>query len=353
MKAIQLVVSIFLLMALPFCGKNPVNGDDDPREWQLLGLEEESIAAIAVDPFDENVIYAGSTINYNTDEFGGLFKSTDGGASWNTLIGGTIIRDIDIHPTNTQIIYVLGGKGLVSKTANGGQTWVAADSGLPGLHVGLYGTPGVLAIDPLHPDTLYTGVSGSFMGNLFKSTDGGQTWRAIGDTILWSGVTAIAIDPQNTNIVYAGTADIGAISKSTDGGTSWKRLDFPEVGIVHDLLVHPAHPEIVYAGTWMYGFYFSNNGGTSWQKANLGLADTTSVRKIVLSPAGRIYIAANDMEKGAVYESVQDNIHWTMIGDHGFGRVNMIAISKRSVIHVGVNIGIYMLSDPVNYENNP
>jgi len=328
-------VTIYLHLTDTTVIPNPTLG-----EWFLLGLESESITAIAVDPFDENVIYAGSTINYNADEFGGLFKSADGGASWNTLISGTIIRDIDIHPTNPQIIYVLGGGALVSKTADGGQTWVAADSGL---RVGLYGTPGVLAIDPLHPDTLYTGVSSNFGGNLFKSTDGGRTWRAIGDTILWNGVTAIAIDPQNTNVVYAGTAWIGAISKSTDGGASWERMDFPEVGIINDLIVHPSHTNNVYTGTWRYGFYFSTNGGTSWENANTGLPDTVGVRRVQLSDAGHIYIAANDMGKGAAYLRSQDE-HWTMIGAQTFVRINTIAVSRRGAVYAGVS-GIYVLSD--------
>ena len=345
------ILSMVAILLFASCGKNPtnsnpINSDYEAQEWQLLGLAEENITAIAVDPFDENIIYAGSTINSALNRRGGLFKTTDGGASWNTLISSTIIRDIDIHPTNPQIIYVLGGGALVSKTADGGQTWVAADSGL---RVGLYGTPGILAIDPLRPDTLYTGVSAHMAGDLLKSTDGGRNWRAIGEKILGNGVTAIAIDPTASNTIYAGTAAIGAISKSTDGGTSWKRLDFPEVGIVYDLLVHPAHSNIVYAGTWRHGFYFSRNGGANWQDANLGLPDTTTVLKISALSTMKIYIAAKARQKGGVFTSDGDAIHWSLLGDHSFGvGASTITATPEVAILAGA-AGIYKLSDRIDH----
>ncbi len=321
--------------------------DDISSGWQLLGLEEERIMAIAVDPIDENIIYAGSG---SPGPLGGLFKSTDGGESWDTLISGTIIKDIDIHPTNPQIVYVTGYNwGWINKTADGGQTWVAADSGL---RVGLYGVPGVSAIDYLHPDTLYTGVSSNFGGNLFKSIDGGRTWRAIGDTILWNGVTAIAIDPQNTNVIYAGTAWIGAICRSTDGGGSWERLHFPDGEIVTDLLVHPSNSEIIYASRSRDGFYMSLDGGTSWQRTNTGLADTIAVYQIAISPGGQVYFAGYSHGKYAVYGSSPGTIQWTMLGNRDFeGGINTVFVSKSDAIFAGGK-GIYSVSEATNHEDN-
>ncbi|MEE9465628.1 MAG: carboxypeptidase-like regulatory domain-containing protein [Candidatus Neomarinimicrobiota bacterium] len=323
-----------------------------PGEWLLLGLESESISAIAVDPSNENVIYAGSRINYDADKFGGLFKSIDGGTSWDTLISGTIIRDIDIHPTNPQIIYVLGGGALVSKTTDGGQTWMAADSGL---HVGQhYATPGVLAIDPLNPDTLYVGSSAIGGGYLFKSTNGGLSWKKIGQSdIVYGGVTALAIDPDNSDILYVGTDMAGAILRSTDGGKNWDRLDFPEVGIVYDLLVHPIYSTHVFAGTWRYGFYFSTNSGASWHQANSGLSDTSWVNKIFIA-SNKVYISANGGGNGTVYYSFQDSYYWIRLGkksfEPGIYTANLSPRSNRLLIGAE---GLYVLSDSVNHENNP
>ncbi len=337
----RLTIVLTILFASIFTAcQEPKSSSNSSYEWSLLGLEEESINAIAVDPSDDRTIYAGSTINYDANKFGGLFKSIDGGSSWDTLMSGTIIRDIDIHPANPQIIYVLGGGALVSKTTDGGRTWVAADSGLV---LGLYGVPGILAIDPLNPETLYMGSNDFGVAYLYKSSDGGLNWKRIGQSdIVYGGVTALAIDPDNSDILYVGTEGVGAILKSTDGGTSWDRLDFPEVGIVNDLLVHPAHPEIVYAGTWRYGFYYSTNGGTTWENANTGLPDTVGVRRVQLSDAG-IYIAANDMSKGAAYLRSQDG-RWTMVGAQTFVRINTIAVSRRGTVYAGA-LGIYVLSD--------
>lgn len=348
-KARATIVVTFLLVSIFTACQDPNSSGNPSYEWSLLGLEEESITAIAVDPSDENIIYAGSTINYIADEFGGLFKSIDGGANWDTLISSTIIRDIDIHPTNPQIIYVLGGGALVSKTADGGRTWVAADSGL---RVGLYGVPGVLAIDPLHPDTLYTGVSSNFGGNLFKSTDGGQTWLGIGGDMELEGVTALALDQHHTNVVYAGTAGIGAIHKSTDGGGSWERLDFPEAEIVWDLLVHSSNSKIIYASRSHGGFYMSLDGGTSWRRTNTGLADTIVVYQIAISPGEQVYFAGYSDGEYAVYRSSPYTIQWTMVGDRSFeGRINTVHVSKKGAIFAGGE-GIYTLSEAADHDDN-
>jgi photosystem II stability/assembly factor-like uncharacterized protein len=325
------------------------------QEWQLLGLEAEKVIAIAVDPFDEKIIYAGSASDFSAGKRGSLFKSTNGGASWDTLLAGVTVTDIDIHPFNSQIIYMTGGINFLTpsgifKSMDGGKNWIKADSGIR-IFYSEEG-PYVLAIDPLHPDTLYAGTGGFFGGNLYKTTDGGKQWQAIGDgTYILNGVAAIAIDPKNTRIVYVGTAQNGALLKSIDGGKNWKQLNFPDVGIVHDLLVHPLNSDIVYAGTWYHGFYFSRNAGTSWQRANAGLPDTNSVRKIVTAKT-KVYIAANDRKKGASYESFQNNINWKMVGNKSFEQgVNFVSYSaKQNRLLLGAP-GIYKLTIRSNVES--
>lgn len=313
----------------------------------MLGLEGEEISAIEVDPFDEDVIYAGSTSDFSLGKVGGFFKSIDSGATWDTLVRGVTVRDIDIHPSNTQIIYLTGGINYLTtfgifKTTDGGMSWFRTDTSI---HYVPEEGPGVLAIDPLNPYTLYVGTSGFGTGHLYRSKNGGLSWEKIGERdIVYGGVTGLAIDWQNSDVLYVGTDMAGAILKSTDGGAMWNRLDFPEVGIVHDLLVNPSDLDIVYAGTWRYGFYLTTNAGTTWHSTNAGLPDTVSVRRISVSPGKEIYIAGNDMRKGAVYETAQDNIEWTMIGNATFERINTIAGSKEGAIYGGAT-GIYMLSD--------
>ena len=327
--------------------REPNSAGNSSYEWTLSGLEEETIHAIAADPTDGNIIYVGSISNFSAGTVGGLFKSIDGGAVWDTVIRGITVLDIDIHPCATQTVYITGGINLLTgpgilKTTDGGETWARADSGI---HITWEEGPIVLAIDPVHPETLYVGTGGPFGGNIYKSTNGGQTWQSIGDNLLdLAGVTAIAIDPNNTSVVYAGTADIGAISRSTNGGGRWERLDFPEVGIVYDLLVDPINSGTIYAGTWRHGFYLSTDGGDSWQEENVGFEDTVYVVKIGLLSDGELILAVFNQRKGAAYRSKLDNIEWSIVDTLIFWEgINTLFISDNDQVAVGAR-GIYLLS---------
>ncbi|MFQ5485329.1 MAG: WD40/YVTN/BNR-like repeat-containing protein, partial [Desulfobacterales bacterium] len=83
------------------------------QEWRSLGLENEPITVITVDWSNPEVIYAGSGSNFSAGTVGGIFKTTNGGASWDTLVRGVTVQDIDIHPQNPDILYAtLGINGL-------------------------------------------------------------------------------------------------------------------------------------------------------------------------------------------------------------------------------------------------
>ncbi len=342
---------MMVLLLLISCGEDPVEPTNHQsiQQWELLGLEGEAINAIAVDQFNENVIYAGSSSDFSAGKVGGVFKSNDNGTAWDTLVRGITVRDIDIHPVNSDIVFVTGGinyltpQGLL-KTIDGGVNWFRADTNLT-----LFPEEGlmVLAIDPLYPDTLYLGTGGVFGGKLYKSADGGQTWEAIGTDVdyLQDGITAIAIDPSNPDIIYVGTPWFGAILKSKDGGGSWNRLNFPEVGIINDLLVHPDNSKTVYAGTWGSGFYISRNSGESWNVVNNGLLDTSQVLKIDVSHT-QIYAAVSFRDTGVVFTSYQDNINWVVVGEHGFKqRIRSVKYIYGSEKLLMGSSGIYMLAE--------
>lgn len=84
-------------------------------DWQFLGLENENITAIAGDWSNPDIIYAGSSSNFSTGTAGGIFKSTNAGADWDTLIRGVTVRDIDIHPKNPEIIYAALGLNVLTQ----------------------------------------------------------------------------------------------------------------------------------------------------------------------------------------------------------------------------------------------
>src|SRR5207249_2244542 len=131
-----------------------------------------------------------------------------------------------------------------------GTSWNA--TGLSNLRGGIGFTSG-LAIDPQTPTTLYA-TSGSYVGSLFiggvfKSTDGGESWSAVSAGLPNLPVPALAIDPQTSTTLYAGTQG-GGVFKSTDGGESWSDFNTGLTNLlVSSVVVDPRRPTTLYAGT--------------------------------------------------------------------------------------------------------
>lgn len=204
-----------------------------------------SIGSIAVAPSDETILYAGegeNTMRGNVSEgLGGMWRSDDGGRSWKNIglkDGRHIIRII-IHPKNPDIVWaaVMGHlfgpneERGVYKTTDGGKTWKRT------LFVNNQTGCSDLVMEPGNPSVLYAGTwrlirtphsleSGGEGSGLWKSTDGGETWKNIsGNKGLpkntW-GIVGVAVAPSNSNKVYAIIENKdGGLYMSTDGGTTW------------------------------------------------------------------------------------------------------------------------------------
>jgi photosystem II stability/assembly factor-like uncharacterized protein len=218
-----------------------------------VGMGDTLVAALAVDPTNPSIVYCGT----NDD---GMFKTSDGGANWSSVLFEAPIYSVAIDPSTPTTIYA-GAAAAIYKTVNGGQGWFPIDNGL---FFGIV-ADGVrsVAIDPSAPDTLYAGISG---GDLYKSTDGGGSWSSV---LAGKFFSAIAVDPRNSATVYAATGIINGggegVFRSTDGGTSWTlasdgltRLD------VRALAVDPLRAGTIYAGTWGGGVFVSRDGADSW-----------------------------------------------------------------------------------------
>ena len=121
--------------------------------------------------------------------------------------------------------------------------------------------------------TLY---AGGVTGGVFKSTDGGESWYALNDLMPNLNINTLAQDPNNNNVIYAGTGEwgggfIGAgIFKTTNGGVNWSQLDnTTEYYYVQRIVVSPNDSNVVYAATYM-GLYKSSDAGKNWTKINSG-----------------------------------------------------------------------------------
>jgi len=311
------------------------------QQWEYLGLPE-LITGIAVQGRD--TIYASTP--------GSIFKTTNSGAVWDTLVQNTIVIDLKMHPFNPQVLYAAVGGSVnppygILKTTDGGTNWFHADSGiLVNWETGVQ----VVQFDPLQPETLYAGTAGFFSGNMYKTTNGGRNWNSVvapGDTSqLHLGVISIAVHPETTDIVYAGTEGFGNLLKTTDGGLTWALTGLQNAYPV-DVAIDSSEPLLLYAGVAPNsgGAQRSTDGGSTWTIVNSGLPPQSQTGKFVFDKARRtVYAAVGTVgDSGGVFVSANLGLLWSRM--NGLPVTNGAALffqQSHSELNVGVsNYGIY------------
>jgi photosystem II stability/assembly factor-like uncharacterized protein len=196
---------------------------------------------IAVSESDPSIIYVGYAV-------GGVFKSDNNGTTFSPVFetyGTASIGDIAIHPTNPNIVYVGTGEANNRQTSSFGDgIYKTTDGGKTFANIGLKDTQTIarIVIDAKNPETVYVAVPGHLFGpnperGVFKTTDGGKTWNKVKFIDDDTGFTDIAIDPSNSNILYAasyqrrrsgccfnGGGPGSALWKTTDAGKTWTKL---------------------------------------------------------------------------------------------------------------------------------
>lgn len=186
---------------------------DGGSRWSpRAGLPNSSVKAVAIDPTNPSTIYAG--LGDCSTRATGIFKSTDGGETWRSAgLGGQIIEAIAIDPKQSSTVYA--GR---NKSTDGGGTWI---------QIILDFAISELKIDPVTPTTLYSITNGLQCGDAItlgffrKSTDGGRTWSSVRNGPFFFNPNSIVFDPQNSATLYAITDD-GNLFESTDSGNSWR-----------------------------------------------------------------------------------------------------------------------------------
>ena len=240
----------------------PAKSTDGGASWSRLNLplaSNDLVIDLAIDPQDSGVVYAGTA-----DE--GVLKSTDGGESWSLANSGLPQEGVNVlaipggEPTTVYVGTVIEcdecgdlGDGIF-KSTDGGSSWIAVNSGLPGGSFVHGRSVGPIAIDPQNPATLYIGLGWSETDNtyhrgLFKSIDGGTSWKQLSSGLPNATYPeSLAIDPRDSNTVYVGTET--GVFRSTDGGENWSAVSSGLPGIpVSSLAIDPQDPNSAYAGT--------------------------------------------------------------------------------------------------------
>jgi photosystem II stability/assembly factor-like uncharacterized protein len=241
------------------------------------------------------------------------------------VMGGRA-TDVEGVPGNPRVVYVGSASGGVWKTVDGGITWKPLFDEQPVLSIG------DLALEPGNPEVIYAGTgesnlrnSISFGNGVYKSTDGGMTWKHLG-LEKTRHISRILINPLNTNILYV--AAVGhcfgpnperGVFRSSDGGQSWKKILYiDEFHGASDLEIDPKNPNILYAGMWNFerkpwtftsgskegGVYKTVDGGLTWVKLRKGLPDLMGRIGVKVAPSDpRIVYVIPEAKEGSLYKS--------------------------------------------------
>ncbi len=251
------------------------------------------------------------------------------------------IADIKTHPENESVWYVATGSSGVWKTVNAGTTWTPIFDDQPS-----YST-GCITLDPSNPDVVWVGTGENVGGRhvaygdgIYRSDNGGTTWKNMG-LRKSEHISEIIVHPDNSDVVWVAaqgplwtSGGERGLYKTTNGGTSWKRvLGNDQWTGVTDIMIDPRNPQILYAATWdrhrtvaalMGGgpgtaLYRSDDGGENWTKLTEGLPESNMGKiGITISPQNPdvVYAAIElDRKSGAVYRSSNRGASWTKMSD--------------------------------------
>jgi photosystem II stability/assembly factor-like uncharacterized protein len=274
------------------------------------------VVGFAVDPNDRSHYFAASAS-------GGVWKTNNGGTTWAPVFDdqhsysiGVVVLD----PKSPSVVWVGTGENNSQRSVSYGDgVYKSDDAGKSWKNVGLAHSEhiGRIVIDPSHTDTVYVAAQGPLWKSggdrgLFKTTDGGKTWKNILTISENTGVTDVALDPRDSNVIYASAyqrsrhvwtmIDGGpesALYKSTDGGATWSKLksglptdDMGRIGIA----ISPVNPNVIFvtieAANKKGGIFRSTDNGATWERRNP--YDTTAMyyAQIIADPKNvdRVYI---------------------------------------------------------------
>ncbi|MFT5903492.1 MAG: photosystem II stability/assembly factor-like uncharacterized protein [Flammeovirgaceae bacterium] len=318
-KLLPLILSLFMVIGLSAQKKDKSESEEEKPRYEASaysGLKFRSIgpaltsgriADIAVNPAKPHEFYLAIAS-------GGVWKTSNNGITFEPIFDGEgsySIGCVSLAPSNASVVWVGSGENNNQRSvAYGDGVYKSTDGGASWKNMGLKESEhiGMIAVHPEDENTVYVAAYGPLWSaggerGIYKTTDGGETWDLILEVSEHTGFNEIHMDPRDPNLLYA-TAhqrrrhvftyiDGGpetAIYKSTDGGANWKKLesglpknDMGRIGMD----ISPANPDVVYAiikATENGGFYRSEDRGESWKKMSDYQTSGNYYQEIVCHP---------------------------------------------------------------------
>lgn len=299
------------------------NGEEFQRVCDGMFVECH-IRALAVDPRDPRVLYAG------TEQ--GLFRSRDGADNWQRVespLNGKQIWSLLLLPHNPDVLVVGACPPQLFRSEDGGRTWTQPRANIvqecPRI---IHSRITTLLADPLERDTIWAGVE---IDGIYRSRDAGQTWEPIGTGLSSRDIHALAIAPQNgkSRMLAATNNDL---NMSSDGGITWKpqHIGSSMPGAYCRTLAQAANdPQRVLLGngngppgsTGAIGL--STDGGLNWKPAAMPHAANSTIWSFAVNAADVNLIYASSVS-GEVYRSVDRGSSWTQL-KREFGEIRALA----------------------------
>ncbi|HET6266292.1 MAG TPA: glycosyl hydrolase [Acidobacteriota bacterium] len=317
---------------------------DAGESWTLMGLENsERISRIVVDPKNSNTVYVAVPGHlWNSSEDRGIYKTTDGGKTWAKVLyvnADTGAADIAIDPQDPNFVYASmwqfrrlpyfftsGGTGSgLYKSRDGGKTWKKLTAGLPEGELGRI----AIAVAPSRPSVIYANIEAKKTA-LYRSDDMGETWKWINNDF------NVQVRPFYFSHIYVDPTDYKRVWKpgffligSTDGGDAFSNPSQTPHGDLHALWINPSNPFQMFLGT-DGGVYKTDDKGSHWQM-------------IKDLPVSQFYHVSFDMERPYnLYGGLQDNGSW--VGPSQ----GISGIQSQDWKNIGFGDGFYAWQDPTD-----
>jgi photosystem II stability/assembly factor-like uncharacterized protein len=299
-----------------------LDGGDTWKKASKGMFSESDIRAIAVDPNDTSIMFAGTEA--------GIYRSKNGGDEWERLDSALNERQIwslAIDPNNPNTIYAGTCPSAFFKSVDGGDSWKQLSVELTEDCGAIIPRVTTMIIDPEDSQTIYAGIE---IDGMRFSHDGGETWAAANEGLSSQDVHGLAVVPGDTKTIVAATNNDVCVTTDL---VSWTPLgvkgDFPWP-YCRNVLHRAASSDRVYVGAGngppgdQGGLFYTSNLGESWERADLGGNSNSTIWAVVQNPNVSGWIVAYSVS-GQVFRSTNNGESWDKLARE-FGEVRALAI---------------------------